>query len=154
MSRALLQNVYLFKSFSPKDIEAISALSHSQTYNVGDTIFLRGEAAKALYLIKHGTIKIQHSTKAGDAIDVAALSAGSHFGEMAFVDGQARSATAVSTEPTELIEIPYEKLQVFLGKNAEAAARFYKELAHFVCGRLRVTTNDLGYMREKNLSHM
>ena len=154
MSRVLLQNVYLFNTFNEKELAAITALSHTQSYSVSDTIFYKGEPAKAMYFIKNGSIKIQQSTKSGDPMDVATLSAGSHFGEMPFVANEARSATAVAAEPTELIELPYEKLNVFLSQNKEAAVRFYRELAHFVCGRLRATTTDLGYAREKNLSHM
>ena len=154
MNTVLLQNVYLFKTLSGKDLDTVSELSQPQTYGAGDTIFYRGDAAKALFLIKYGSIKIQHGGKNGDPIDVAVLTAGSHFGEMAFVDGEARSATAVAAEKTELIVIPYEKLAVFLRKNTAVAVQFYRELAHFACNRLRVTTSDLGFAREKNLSHM
>lgn len=153
MSRSLLQNVYLFKSLSPAELDEVSALGQVETLASGTTVFLRGEPAKALYLIKFGSVKIQQSGKSGDSIDVATLGTGSHFGEMAFVDNAPRSATAVAGEKTELIVIPYEKLQVYLTKNKEAAVKFYKELAHFLCGRLRVTTSDLSFAREKNLSH-
>ncbi|NJL24025.1 MAG: cyclic nucleotide-binding domain-containing protein [Calothrix sp. SM1_5_4] len=131
----------------------MSTLGEAQPFGGGDTIFYKGEPAKALYLIKSGTIKIQQGTKSGDSVDVATLSAGSHFGEMAFVDGQPRSATAVATERTELIVIPYEKLEAYLKKNTEIAVKFYRELANFLCGRLRVTTNDLSFAKEKNVSH-
>src|ERR1044072_8276844 len=112
MSSTLLKNVYLFSTMQPKEREAISGLGQAQNYMRGDGIFLRGEPAKALYLIKHGSVKIQQSAKNGDCIDVATLGAGSHFGEMAFVDGEPRSASAMASEQTELIVIPYEKLSV------------------------------------------
>lgn len=152
-SQSLLQNVYLFKTLSPEELNAVSALAQTGSYNAGDTIFLKGEAAKALYLIKRGTVKIQQSTKTGDSIDVATLSPGSHFGEMAFVDSQVRSATATASEYAELIVVPYEKLNVLLTKNAAMAVKIYRELARFLAGRLRVTTSDLSYVKEKNLSH-
>ncbi|MGE0527004.1 MAG: cyclic nucleotide-binding domain-containing protein [Bdellovibrionales bacterium] len=153
MSRSLLQNVYLFKTLSNTDLDGVSALCEAQTFSAGDTIFIKGEQAKALYLIKYGSIKIQQSTSTGDALDVATLAMGSHFGEMAFVDGEPRSASAVAVERTELVVLPYEKLSTFLSRNQDVAVNFYRELAHFLCGRLRVTTHDLGYAREKNLSH-
>jgi CRP-like cAMP-binding protein len=153
MSHSLLQNVYLFKSLGPAELDAISAIGEAQHFQGGDTIFLKGEPAKALYLIKHGSVKIQQSTKAGDSLDVATLSAGSHFGEMAFVDGQDRSATAVAVERGELVVISYEKLNGVLTKNTGIALKFYRELSHFLANRLRVTTSDLSYVKEKNLSH-
>ena len=152
-SRSLLQNVYLFKSLLPDELDVIASISDAQPFAGGDTIFLRGEAAKALYLIKHGSVKIQQSTKAADTIDVATLSAGSHFGEMAFVDGQVRSATATAADRGELAVIPYEKLTVVLAKHPAIAVKIYRELAFFLANCLRVTTNDLSFAREKNLSH-
>lgn len=149
----LLQNTYLFKTLSPKELESIASIANSQAFSAGDTIFIIGEKAKALFLIKNGSVKIQQSTKSGDSIDVATLSAGSHFGEMAFVDGEVRSATATAFDRGELVVIPYEKLNLVLEKNPQIAVKIYRELAHFLAGRLRVTTSDLSYAKEKNLSH-
>ncbi len=153
MSRSLLENIYLFKQFPAGDLNAVSELGEVVTFSPGETIFLRGEPAKAMFFIKFGSVKIQQSTSAGDNIDVATLSAGSHFGEMPFVDNEPRSATAIAAEQTELFVIGYEKLNAFLNSRPNTAVGFFKELAHFLCGRLRVTTSDLNYVREKNLSH-
>src|SRR6185312_16082782 len=108
----LLRNVYLFKSLSEKELEVVSTLGHAQPFAPGDEIFLKGEPAKALYLIKLGNVKIQQN-----GITVATLGTGSHFGEMAFVDGEARSATAVASDRGELVVVPYEKLDSFLKTN-------------------------------------
>ncbi len=153
MSRALIQNVYLFKTFEPKELDAVGETGKLESFQKGDTIFIKGEAASALYLIKHGSVIIQQSTKSGDHLTVATLGTGSHFGEMPFIDGQMRSASAAAAEQTELIVIPYDKLKMFLSQNKDAAVKFYRDLSHFLCGRLRVTTTDLSFAREKNLSH-
>jgi CRP-like cAMP-binding protein len=72
---------------------------------------------------------------------------------MAFLDGEKRSATAVAIEKTTIVEVPYNSLKVLMDANPIIAVTFYRELAHFLAGRLRITTNDLGFAREKNLSH-
>ena len=153
MSRSLLQNVYLFKTLTPDEMNAVAETAQTQSFQKGDSIFLRGEPATALYLIKFGSIKIQQTTKSGDNLDVATLGTGSHFGEMPFVDNEPRSATAVAGEQCELVVVPYDKLNHLLSKNNSVATKLYRELAKFMCGRLRATTNDLGFAREKNLSH-
>jgi CRP/FNR family transcriptional regulator len=153
MSRSLLQNVYLFKTLTPDEMNSVAEIAQNQTFQKGDSIFLRGEPATAMYLIQFGSVKIQQTTKSGDNLDVATLGTGSHFGEMPFVDNEARSATAAAAEACELIVIPYEKLNHLLSKNTAIATKLYRELAKFMCGRLRATTNDLGFAREKNLSH-
>lgn len=153
MSRALLQNIYLFKTLSDKEIDGIVTLGESQSFNVGRSVFIKGEPAKALFLIESGSVRIQQSTAAGDVMTVATLTAGSHFGEMAFVDGEPRSATAEAAESTQLFILSYDKLLDFLAKNPVVAAKVYRELSLFLSRRLRVTTSDLNFVREKNLSH-
>lgn len=153
MSRDLLKNVYLFKTLTSDELNAVSEICKTESFTKGDSIFLRGEPATAMYLIKFGSIKVQQTTKSGDNLDVATLGTGSHFGEMAFVDNEARSATTVAAENCELLSIPYDKLTQLLSKNQSIAIKFYRELSHFLCGRLRATTSDLGFAREKNLSH-
>jgi SulP family sulfate permease len=152
-SKNLLQNVYLFKGLNGEQLESISEAGRLETFGAGDDIFAQGDKAKALYVIKYGSVRILQKSSSGDLIEVATLGTGSHFGEMAFVDGEPRSAAATAVEKSEIVVLDYEKLQALLGKNTGIAVSFYKELSHFLCGRLRITTNDLSFAREKNLSH-
>ena len=152
-NKNLLQNVYLFKELSAEQIDLISEAGHLETYSAGDDLFSQGDKATALYVIKYGSVRILQKSASGDQIEVATLGTGSHFGEMAFVDGEPRSASAAAVEKSEIVVLDYQKLQGVLEKNIGIAASFYKELAHFLCGRLRITTNDLSFAREKNLSH-
>ena len=153
MSQSPLANVYLFKTMSADELKMIGEIAKTQSFQKGDSVFLRGEPAMAMFLIQHGSVRIQQTSKSGDNVDVATLGTGSHFGEMPFVDNEVRSATAVAAEQSEMLVIPYDQLSFLLGKNTNVAVKFYRELAKFMCGRLRATTSDLGFAREKNLSH-
>ncbi len=149
----LLQNVYLFKEMSPDELERIGAIAKLSSYAQGDEIFNQGDAAHSLYVIKYGSVRIRQKSKDGDGVDVAHLATGSHFGEMAFVDGEKRSATVFAIEKTEIISLDFGQLRETLDANPTVAVKFYKSLCHFLCGRLRITTNDLSFAREKNLRH-
>lgn len=150
---SLLQNVYLFKSLNSEALEKISELVETETIAAGGDIFCEGDKALALYLIKHGSVHIRRESSKGDKIEVAALGTGSHFGEMSFVDDEPRSASATAVEKSEILTIPYDRLRALLEDRPQIAIPFYKELSHFLCGRLRVTTTDLSFSREKNLTH-
>lgn len=153
MSQNLLKNVYLFKGLSDDELKLISDAGQAATINPGDDIFTQSDAAKALYVIRFGSVKIHQKSSSGENIEVANLGSGSHFGEMAFVDGEPRSASATAIEKSEIVVLHYDKLSGILSAHSNIAISLYKELAHFLCGRLRVTTNDLSFAREKNLSH-
>lgn len=153
MAGNLLQNVYLFKSLDPEHIAQIGQLATVDTYGPGEEIFSEGDTARALYVIKYGSVKISTRGKNIEQMIVSTLGTGSHFGEMAFIDGEKRSATATAIERSDILNIKYDRLKELLEANPPIAVRFYRELCLFLCGRLRVTTQDLSFSREKNISH-
>jgi CRP/FNR family cyclic AMP-dependent transcriptional regulator len=148
-----LQDIYLFKQMTDKEMMVISEAVETKSYAPGEDIFNQDDTAMALYVIKFGSVRIRKKSSGGDNIEVATLGTGSHFGEMAFVDGEKRSATATAIEKSDIIKISYDKLRSRLEENPVIAAKFYSSLSHFLCGRLRITTNDLSFSRELNLRY-
>ena len=152
MAAQLLQDIYLFKDLLPKELDQLSELGTVKSYQSEDEVFREGEEAKSLYVIRHGTVSIRQAGKDKD-LDVAQLGTGAHFGVMSFADGNPRSATAVARERTELLEISFDKLAAYFDKNPTTALKVYRSLTRFLAGRLRVTTMDLSFSREKNIRH-
>jgi CRP-like cAMP-binding protein len=148
----LLKNVYLFKDFTPGELDQLSAVAKAETFNPGDDVFSEGDKASSLYIVKYGSVRIRRSGKS-DAVDVAHVGTGAHFGEMSFVDGEPRSATASVLEKSEIVQIDFNALKSHFEKHPSVAVKFYRSLANFLCGRLRVTTMDLSFSREKNIRH-
>src|SRR5690606_8531667 len=106
----LLKTLYLFKDLGESEIDIIKNTASLETFQTGDEVFSQGDRAKALYVIQSGAVKISQTPESGDTIEIPRLGPGSHFGEMSFLDGEARSATASAIEPTEIVEINYDKL--------------------------------------------
>jgi CRP-like cAMP-binding protein len=72
---------------------------------------------------------------------------------MALIDGAKRSATAETLEPTSLFRFDYAKIGAVLDKSPAIAAKLYRALARFLSNRLRQTTTDMSFAREKNLRY-
>jgi len=154
MSNAnLLKKLYLFKDLSDSEIDIIKNATKTDAYQTGDEVFSHGERARALYIIQSGSIKVHQTAESGDTVEIARLGVGSHFGEMSFLDGEPRSATASALEMTEIITVDYEKLGQIMMDYPGISGHFYRQFAIFLCGRLRVTTKDLSFSRSKILSH-
>lgn len=149
----MLQNLYLFKGLGEDQMQKIDSIANLETFVPGDDIFGQGDPATALYMIQFGSVRILQKTAGGDSIEVASLGTGSHFGEMAFLDGEPRSASATPIEKSDIVVLDYAKLDEVLSDDFSIAVHFYKQLAHFLAGRLRITTNDLSFARSQNLSH-
>ncbi len=84
---------------------------------------------------------------------MATLGSGSHFGEMALIDGAKRSARAETLEPTHMFRFDYDKVTALLDRSPATAAKLYRSMARFLSNRLRQTTTDMSFAREKNLRH-
>jgi len=152
MAASLLQDIYLFKEFSPKELEQLSEKGSLKTFNAGAEIFAQGDQAQSLFVIRSGTVKIGRES-ADRTIELAQLGSGAHFGEMSFVDGEPRSASATAVERTDVLEIGFEALNAHFAQQPGVAVKFFRSMSHFLAGRLRLTTMDLSFAREKNIRH-
>lgn len=152
MAVQLLQDIYLFKDLLPKELDQLSERGTVKAYKPEEEIFREGEEATALYVIRHGTVSIRRAGKDKN-LEVAQLGTGAHFGEMSFADGNPRSATAVALERTELLQIGFDSLADYFDKNPTTALKVYRSLTRFLASRLRVTTMDLSFSRDKNIRH-
>ena len=150
---ALLRGVYLFADLTSEGLAQFAKVAEPKNLPAGYCIFRAGDPATALYLIKNGSVRISVDTPGGDAVEVATLATGSHFGEMALIDGMKRSATAETLEPTAVLSFDYEKIQALLTKSPATASRVYRAFARFLSNRLRQTTTDMSYARGKNFRH-
>jgi CRP-like cAMP-binding protein len=133
-----LKEVPLFQSLEPLDTERLAASLMHQSLKKGEILFRKGSEGSALYIIKEGSIKIVLSSKNGDEVILAIFSRGDFFGEMALVDGMARSADAVALEPTEVFILNRTDFLSFLKNNENAIQSILLSLSL----RLR-TTDDL-----------
>ncbi len=151
MATDLLKNLYFFKEMPPQALELIEKITKERLYSPGQDIFAQGDKASSLFIVKMGSVKIHLEGSEGDAIEISILGTGLHFGEMAFLDGESRSASATAVEATKLLEINYEGLSSLLEKNPTIAAPFYRSIAQFLCGRLRHTTMTMSQVKDKLL---
>ncbi|WP_315838079.1 Crp/Fnr family transcriptional regulator [Bradyrhizobium prioriisuperbiae] len=67
-------------------------------YGVSEVIFEEGSTGRDLYVVLDGKVDIVRGSGAARAL-VISLGKGEFFGEMAVIDGSARSATAIAAAP-------------------------------------------------------
>lgn len=104
----------------------------------GESLFREGEMSNAMYLIRSGMIRI--FKKKGDSqIEIDTLRTGQIVGEMAFLDGNSRSASAEALIESELVEISQAIYQTTMNQ----APEWLKVLIKAIVARLRATTTKL-----------
>src|SRR5258705_5192368 len=96
----------------------------------GGVIFREGEQADELFVIKSGYVRIQIGNRM-----MTDLTADSIFGEMALIDSEPRSATAVAITDVELVPISEKQFLFLVSQTPHFALKFMRTLAQ----RLRAT---------------
>jgi CRP/FNR family transcriptional regulator, cyclic AMP receptor protein len=92
----------LFGSMDDAAIRAVARLLRTRRFRRNEVIFHAGDPGDALFVIESGSVKIVLASLDGEEAIIATLGPGAFFGELAILDGEERSATAVALEPTEL----------------------------------------------------
>ncbi len=67
-------------------------------YAAGEVIFQEGSAGRELFVVLDGTVEIAKINGTHNTV-IVTLGKGEFFGEMAVIDGSARSATAIAASP-------------------------------------------------------
>lgn len=119
--RSLAQVASRLDFFAPiKGAELDRLLSHIQLfgYKNGETIFRRGDAPDAFYIIHEGFVKIQLNQRRLWLIrKVASLGPGNLFGEIALLEDRPRSGTAVAAGPAQLFVVLKDDFNALLRQN-------------------------------------
>jgi len=102
----------------------------------GAVIFFQGDPPDALYVVRRGLVHVVQAVADGRERLLVALGPGSGFGEIALLDGEPRSATAIARRDTELVRIPRAAFLDLVARRPELALSVIQVL----CGRVR--TND------------
>ena len=100
----------------------------------GGVIFREGETADELFVIKSGYVRIQVGNRT-----MADLTTDNIFGEMALIDSEPRSATAVAITDVELVPISEKQFLFLVTQTPYFALKVMRILAQ----RLRVTSKSL-----------
>ena len=124
----LLRKVEFLQALKEEEVSMLAEdLSH-HLFGRGEAVCKQGEPGSTFYIIKSGLIAVRVK-KDGAEVEVARLQPGSYFGEMSLLAGDARSATCVAVEDSELLCLDRETFGVLLQENPPVAAAMSDILA-------------------------
>ena len=104
-------------------------------FRAGDIIFREGDNALDLFVIKSGQVRIQIGNRT-----VTELPPDTIFGEMALIDDEPRSATAIAATDVELVPVSEKQFLFLVGQTPYFALKVMRVLAQ----RLRKTNETFG----------
>jgi len=124
----ILRNTPIFDSIKEEQLVDVAARAEPIELGAGTTLFERGQAGNAMYVVVEGRIKAHIGEKT-----LAELGPNDVVGEMAALDPEPRSASVTAIEPALLLRISNQNLQLLIDHNPDVARGIIKVL----CTRLR-----------------
>ncbi|MSP64308.1 MAG: Crp/Fnr family transcriptional regulator [Ignavibacteria bacterium] len=100
-----LRYVPIFADLTDLELERITKLGSRKKFSKGGIILLEKESAASMFVIVTGKVKVVRMDEEGREVILSILGESDFFGEMAILDGQARSATVVALNKTEIFVI-------------------------------------------------
>ncbi len=117
--------------------EKVAAI-YARDFAAGTVIFEEGDPGSRMYVILTGRVRVEKSI-GGRALVLATLGPGDFFGEMALLEGQPRSASAVVLEPSRILELDEQAFAELVRGNGEVGLRLLQKLS----ARLREATRQI-----------
>jgi CRP-like cAMP-binding protein len=103
----------------------------------GEVLFQRGELGDAFYILEFGQVRIFTLDEGGEELTLNTMGPGEAFGELALLDNQVRSASAVAVGPTILRRLRRED---FLTK-VHTSPALTQSVIHLLSQRTRHMTD-------------
>jgi CRP/FNR family cyclic AMP-dependent transcriptional regulator len=134
-TEAILAEVPIFSLLDDHERADLIKLLKPHSFRCGDRVFRTGDPALSLYVIRTGRVRIVLDTYEGEEIELTELEAGDVLGEVSFLDGGSRTATAEVLTDSEMLEFDRKELLHFVTLHPHAAI----DLLTVMGSRLRKT---------------
>jgi CRP/FNR family transcriptional regulator len=128
----LLERVPLFAELSPDELDRIAAVAVPRSFPRGVRVFHEGDNSDACYIVRTGDLRVTREHSDGRAIALATLSEGDIFGELAMLDGGARSASVETLADSELLALPAGDMRRLLTGHPDIAVKLIVALVRRV----------------------
>ncbi|HTN72024.1 MAG TPA: cyclic nucleotide-binding domain-containing protein [Methylomirabilota bacterium] len=132
----LLKNVPLFAGLSQRQLGKLLVKLFEKEYPPGEMIFMQGEPGKALFIVLSGKILIFRTGHGADD-QLATLTPGGYFGELALIDDQPRSASARASEPSALLILYKSDFDDLIEGHSTIAVKVMANLLKALAGYVR-----------------
>ncbi|MDQ7081200.1 MAG: Crp/Fnr family transcriptional regulator [Paracoccaceae bacterium] len=120
----------LLRNLPADVVDLIAAKSTTRTYRRGETVFVQGEAASAIYVVLSGWIKLYRVTPNGAEAVVNVFTKGQSFGEAAALQNGNYPVSAEATTEANLMRIPTQALFAMVRENPDIALAMLASTFH------------------------
>ena len=132
---ALLPKGSVFAECDDKQLADLLGIGTVQPTRANEEILRQGDEGTSLIVILDGVVRVSMVTPNGREIILDYVEAGGVLGEIAVLDGEPRTASAIAMWPGKLLRLSRSAFEGFIERHPKVAIRLLREMAR----RLRET---------------
>jgi len=118
---AMIGEVPIFGLLDDEERAALAEMMNSREFKQGETVFHYGDPGGEIFILRTGRVELFVENTDGQKIVLSENEQGDVIGELSFLDGGPRTATAVASEDTQTLVLDRVRLLDFIDKHPHAA---------------------------------
>jgi len=131
----LLKQLPFFADLPNDLLEQVVSTGQTRTFSAGEFVFHKGDPPDGLYVLLEGKMRVFLTDEQGQHdVELATLSGGSLFGEMALLDGEPRSANVACLESSRCLWLAREEFLQLLRSSSRLLETLLADLSRRVRG--------------------
>lgn len=147
----VLSRMRLFAGMTPEDLQQVEKLVFVNRFSAGDVVCREGDHSDFMCFVVRGRLDIIKRGQGDHDVVIAHLRAGDSLGEMALIDHEPRSASALASEDSTVIVLTRKGFEQLRKRSPQAAHVILMNIARLLSGNLRRTSAQLAqYMLPLN----
>lgn len=131
-----LQGMPLFAEFTDAELEGALDLLEEVKFTPGECVVKQDEKGDCMYVLTEGAARVVHR-RGGQEFELAVLTVGDFFGELALVDSGPRSADVETLTACTMLRIEHGALRAISGVYPGAAFKLLVAVGRALVQRMR-----------------
>lgn len=127
-----LRRVQVFQDCSEETLQRIAAMCNWRHIAAKTSLFSRESAGADVYFLLSGQVRITSYSEQGREVAFRNYQAGEHFGDLAAIDGQQRSADVIAVQDSLIVSISSGQFLRLLDQEPAIARRMMQHLTLLV----------------------
>lgn len=125
----IISQVDIFAPLNATEQTELVKTPVAYVYAPGERILRSGTPGDSMFVVCRGTVEVRSVNQDGSSLQVATMTAGDYFGEMALFTGEPRKADIYALEESEVLEIRKASLEPLFHQNEQLAEAFSQVIA-------------------------
>ena len=146
-----IRQLDLFTNLSDDEIDILVKHAKIRSFDEDEPLFHQGDNGDFFAIIIEGRVEITKHTENDTPVAIASLTHGATLGEMALIDHETRSASAIAIEPSTVFVLSRQSFDKLIEQSPRCGVKLIQKIATILCSNIRRTSNLLADSIEPSL---